>query len=115
MKRIIFSITFKGFFLVLYSQIPIQPIFILNPEEDTIGESIYDLQTNASCQNSIYLYDDGTIGAIWTRGMEETTAFEDRGTGYNYFDGSGWQPWPEERIESQRTGWLIVCSPGTYR
>ena len=47
MKRIIFSITFTGFFLVLYSQIPIQPIFILNPEEDTIGKSIYDLQTNA--------------------------------------------------------------------
>ncbi len=37
--------------------------------------------------------------------MEETTAFEDRGTGYNYFDGNGWQPWPEERIESKRNGW----------
>ncbi|MBM3434954.1 MAG: T9SS type A sorting domain-containing protein [Bacteroidetes bacterium] len=36
--------------------------------------------------------------------MEES-AFEDRGTGYNYFDGTTWQPWPEERIENQRTGW----------
>jgi hypothetical protein len=105
MKRTILSTALSVFVLILFAQFPTQPVSILNPVEDTIGESIYDLQTNASCQNRIYLFDDGTIGATWTRGMEETTAFNDRGTGYNYYDGSTWQSWPEERIESMRTGW----------
>jgi hypothetical protein len=104
MKRIILSIAFSGCILILYSQLPILPLSILNPEEDTIGNTYYDLQTYASCQNRIYVYDDGTIGATWTIGMNPS-AFADRGTGYNYFDGTSWQPWPTARIESQRTGW----------
>jgi hypothetical protein len=52
----------------------------------------------------MYVYDDGTIGATWTIGMNPS-AFADRGTGYNYFDGTSWQPWSTARIESQRTGW----------
>lgn len=104
MKTTFLSLAFSGSALILCAQFPTQPGSILNPVEDTIGESIYDLQTNASSQNRIFVYDDGAIGATWTRGVEES-AFEDRGTGYNYFDGSVWQFWPEERIESMRTGW----------
>jgi hypothetical protein len=92
MKRIILCIALATINLAVYSQEPI------------IGETYYDLQTNGSCQNRIYVYEDGTIGTTWTRGMEYFS-FVDRGTGYNYFDGSVWQPWPEERIENQRCGW----------
>jgi len=72
--------------------------------EEIIGDTWYDLQTNNSCQNRLYLYDDGTIGAAWTRGMNHPN-YTDRGTGYNFYDGLSWQPMPEERIENDRTGW----------
>lgn len=64
-----------------------------------IGDTRYDNQSNASIPNRIYLYDDGTIGATWTRSMDETNFFPDRGTGYNYFNGSSWDNWPDSRIE----------------
>ena len=75
----------------------------LNPEEEQIGETRYDNQSNASIQNRIYLYDDGTIGATWTRSMDEGSFFADRGTGYNYYDGNSWSTWPEERVEAIKT------------
>jgi hypothetical protein len=70
-----------------------------------IGTSRYDLQSNGSCQNRMYLNtDDNTIGATFIRGTTET-AFNERGTAYNFFDGSAWGPAPTARIESVRTGW----------
>ncbi|MBE9492175.1 MAG: hypothetical protein IMY70_04760, partial [Bacteroidetes bacterium] len=72
--------------------------------EETIGESRFDLQTNYSSQNRIYLHSDGTVGGTWIMGFGETT-FPDRGTGYNYYDGTEWGPIPTERIESQKCGW----------
>jgi hypothetical protein len=92
MKRIILWILLSAISPALFSQ------------EEIIGNSYYDQQSNASCQNRIFVYNDGTIGTTWTFGMNPLS-FSDRGTGYNYFDGTTWQPWPEERIESQRTGW----------
>jgi hypothetical protein len=74
------------------------------PEEEVIGNTRYDLPSNASCQNRIHVYEDGTIGATWTFGLADA-AFADRGTGYNYFDGSAWGPAPTVRIESIRAGW----------
>lgn len=74
------------------------------PEEDLIGNSYFDLQSNSSMQNRLYLFSDGTMGATFTFGAEYD-AFPDRGTAYNYFDGSDWSEPPIERIESQRTGW----------
>ncbi|HSG67919.1 MAG TPA: T9SS type A sorting domain-containing protein [Bacteroidales bacterium] len=73
--------------------------------EESIGETTFDLQSNYGSQNRIYFYDDGTIGATWTMGFTVAGNFPDRGTGYNYFNGTGWQEYPEERIESQRCGW----------
>lgn len=67
--------------------------------EEQIGDTRYDIQTNASIPNRIYRYDDGTIGAIWTRGMLDQSSFPDRGSGYNYYDGSEWDPWPVNRVE----------------
>jgi hypothetical protein len=73
-------------------------------EEDEIGTTWYDLQTNSSSQNRLYLYDDGTMGAVWNMGLVPT-AFNDRGTGYNYFDGNSWGPAPTVRLENTKTGW----------
>lgn len=72
--------------------------------EVQIGNTRYDLQSNASVQNRIYLYEDGTVGATFTFGLTET-AFADRGTGYNYFDGSAWGANPTAKIELNRSGW----------
>ena len=92
MKRIALIFLLAAFGAALYSQ------------EEIIGQSLYDQQTNASCQNRIYYFEDGFIGATWTYGIDMPNS-PDRGTGYNYFDGTVWQPWPTERIESQRSGW----------
>ena len=72
--------------------------------EDIIGTTWYDLQSNGCLQNRMYCYDDGSIGATWTMGMQ-ATAFPDRGTGYNYYDGSTWLTEPTARIETFRAGW----------
>ncbi len=76
-------------------------------DEAQIGITQYDLQSNASLGNRLWLFDDGTIGGVWTRGVENAPAFPDRGTGYNYFDGAAWG---EEigPIESIRAGWPSV-------
>lgn len=68
-------------------------------DEEEIGDTRYDNQSNASIPKKIFFYDDGTIGATWTRSMDEVSFFADRGTGYNYFDGVEWNEWPSERVE----------------
>lgn len=73
-------------------------------DENQVGETFYDLQTNRTVGNRNYLFSDGTLGTTWTRGME-ATAFPNRGTGYNYHDGTSWGPSPDVRIETQRCGW----------
>ncbi|MBU2553529.1 MAG: T9SS type A sorting domain-containing protein [Bacteroidetes bacterium] len=69
-----------------------------------IGETFYDLQSNSTMMQRFWIFDDGTMGAVWTRGMTPT-AYADRGTGYNYFDGTSWGALPTERIEEVKTGW----------
>lgn len=71
------------------------------PGEENIGETEYDLQTNSSMQNRIFVYEDGTIGGVFTLGFG---TFGDRGTGYNFYDGT-WGDFPTTRIEADRTGW----------
>lgn len=65
--------------------------------------SRYDLQTNSSDQNRIYMFPDGTIGA--TAIMAHDDSYTDRGTGYNYFDGTSWGALPDVRIENEKCGW----------
>jgi hypothetical protein len=79
--------------------------------ETQIGTSRYDLQSNGSNQNRIFLHSDNTIGATWTYGIGETN-FTDRGTGYNYYDGTAWGPEPTARIEDIRTGWPSYMACG---
>ena len=72
--------------------------------ETMIGSTVYDAQTNSAVSNRIFAYPDGTKGAVWTMGFG-STAYADRGTGYNYFDGFSWGEEPTTRIEPIRTGW----------
>ena len=61
--------------------------------------------------NRIYAFEDGTIATTWTRGMEPA-AYADRGTGYNYFDGTSWGAYPDARIEETRVGWPNIAPYG---
>jgi len=89
-------------------------------QDIVIGNTWYDLQSNSTMAQRIYAYEDGSIGATWTQGLVSPPNFPDRGTGYNYFDGSDWGPVPTDRIETLRTGWAnyapygdngeIICS-----
>ena len=82
---------------------------ILN-EDAVIGNTYYDLQTNASVGNRILNLSDGTISAVWTLGPTATFGvWDDRGTGYNYYNGTQWGSFPSARIENDRTGWPSVC------
>ncbi|MEI7981902.1 MAG: T9SS type A sorting domain-containing protein, partial [Bacteroidota bacterium] len=69
----------------------------------------YDLQTNYSIQNRIFAFPDGTMAGTWTTSMQDAS-FSDRGTGYNYFNGTSWMPLVTTRIETVRTGWPSVAA-----
>ena len=75
-----------------------------------IGNTKYDLQSNASIGRRIMLHSDGTITAVWTTSTDN--AFLNRGTGYNHFNGSSWFSAPTSgstpRIENSRTGWPSI-------
>lgn len=81
--------------------------------EFELGSTYYDLQSNTSAPaNRFYRYEDGTMAAVWTKGMN-TGGYPDRGTGYNYFNGADWGPAPTARIETQKTGWPTYAPQGT--
>ncbi|MCX6270024.1 MAG: cohesin domain-containing protein [Bacteroidetes bacterium] len=79
-------------------------IFASGTTVTAIGETYYDLQTNASCQNRLVRFSDGTTGGTWTMGTLYP-GFPDRGTGYNSQQNSAWSSFPTDRIENVRTGW----------
>ncbi len=70
--------------------------------EDVLGTTFYDMQTNGSIQNRMYVYPDGRMVGTWMRG---TDVGSQRGTGYNYFNGTSWGDPPTSRIETRRAGW----------
>jgi hypothetical protein len=72
-------------------------------DDPVTGITRYDLQTNSSCQNHMFLYPDGTIGSVFI--LSHTDAFGDRGSGYNWYNGSAWGANPSARIENEKTGW----------
>jgi len=72
-------------------------------EDPILMVTRYDLQSNASSQNRIHLYPDGTVGAVTM--MSHTDAFSDRGSGPNFYDGAAWGTPPSTRIESSKAGW----------
>lgn len=75
---------------------------------DTLGFTYYDLQTNASIGNRLYVYPDGKISSAWTFSPDNTAEFPLRGSAYNHFDGSAWGSYPSSRIENVRLGWPSI-------
>lgn len=80
-------------------------------EEAQILETQYDLQSNASVSNRMWAWPDGTVSAVATM-SNSAPGWSDRGTGYNYYDGSVWGDIPTERVESVRTGWPSIAPLG---
>ncbi|MFZ9847988.1 MAG: T9SS type A sorting domain-containing protein [Flavobacteriales bacterium] len=90
---------------ILFTQI----LFAQNFPEKAIGTTTFDLQTNGSSQKRIVNNSDGTISATWMySGNPNSKSPSDRGTGYNYYNGTTWKYNAGNiisRIETQRTGW----------
>jgi len=78
--------------------------------QTVIGVTTYDLQTNSSLQNRIQNHGNGTISATWTYSESYDLAAADRGTGYNFFNGTSWATIPTARIESEKTGWPSIAT-----
>lgn len=71
----------------------------------------YDLQTNASMGRRLFLFPDLTVGTTATWSTQDAS-WTDRGTGYNYFDGTAFGAMPTARIESVRVGWPVYLPFG---
>lgn len=83
-----------------------------------LGKTYYDLQTNSSPGRRIVLHEDGTISAVWTASPDAGTGYPNRGTGYNYFDGTTWLSDRDNNIETEgRTGWpsIMLLDDGRER
>lgn len=78
-----------------------------------IGNTTYDLQSNAAMPRRILAYPNGKISTVWT-GSSEASSWTDRGTRYNSFDGTAWGTAPTARLESKRVGWgnLVAVTAG---
>ena len=72
----------------------------------------YDLQSNHYCSNRMYQMDNGCGAIVCTFSHQPNQTASDRGTGYNFYNGSEWQEWPNERIEPMRTGWPTIAQWG---
>lgn len=84
--------------------------------EVVIGNSYYDLQTNSSIGDRIVLNADGTIATCWT--FESTAdggVYNNRGTGYAYYNGSAWSAAPTAKVENARVGWGNVVNTRSGR
>ena len=79
-------------------------------ERQVIGITQYDLQSNASIDDRMAGSGDA-VSAAWTQSLE-TGAFDDRGTGYNFYDGELWGEQPLERLEDVRVGWPSILHMG---
>ena len=78
-------------------------------EDGEVIETTYDLQSNSWCSNRMYQLPSGAVGVVCTMSKLENQTATDRGTGYNFYDGSDWDEMPEERLEPFKTGWPTIC------
>ena len=82
-------------------------------QRQVIGYTQYDLQSNAAIDDRMAGGADA-VSAAWTFSLE-LTPFSDRGTGYNYYDGTAWGEIAYERIESVRIGWPSIVHTASGR
>lgn len=86
-------------------------------QEVLLGSTLYDLQSNSSNCKRISMTPDGRIAGTWTQGNDDTDGYPDRGTGYNTRIDFQWGDLPDERLESERTGWpnhVYTASGGEF-
>jgi hypothetical protein len=81
--------------------------------EDQVGTTNYPLQTNRSTMPRVVYNSDGTISCAWTYSNGAWNTWSDRGTGYNYFNGTSWQAFPTARLENGRTGFTNIVVTGS--
>ena len=81
-------------------------------EEHGIMVTNYDLQSNSALGNRIATWADGTASFVATWDHSGNTSFPDRGTGYNYYDGSSFGDMPDTRIEPVKSGWPSIAACG---
>ena len=82
-------------------------------ERQVIGLTQYDLQSNAAIDDRM-AGNESAVSAAWTMSLD-VSPFEDRGTGYNFFDGDVWGEQPYERLENVRIGWPSINHLGDGR
>lgn len=72
----------------------------------------YDLQSNQYVANRMYQLPNGSVAVTATMSHEENQTASDRGTGYNFYDGSSWGDQPDARVEGFKTGWPSIAQFG---
>ena len=82
-------------------------------QRQVIGYTQYDLQSNAAIDDRMAGGGEA-VSAAWTMSLE-LTPFSDRGTGYNFYDGTAWGEVAYERIESVRIGWPSIVHTASGR
>ncbi|MEI7662035.1 MAG: T9SS type A sorting domain-containing protein [Bacteroidota bacterium] len=76
--------------------------------DDNLGVStVYDMQSNNSPMERVVCWPDGAVAAAWIK--SDVSGYADRGTGYNYYNGTTWGAAPTARIETLKTGWPNLC------
>ncbi|MBO7083859.1 MAG: T9SS type A sorting domain-containing protein [Bacteroidales bacterium] len=73
----------------------------------------YDLQSNQYVANRMYQLPTGEVAVTATMSHENNQTASDRGTGYNFYDGSDWDDQPEVRVEPFKTGWPSIAQFGS--
>ena len=81
-------------------------------EEFQTMTTYYDLQSNSAIGNRIAVWPDGTAAVTETWDFSGNTSYPDRGTGYNYYDGSSFGDEPEARQEPMKSGWPSIAPCG---
>ena len=88
-----------------------QPAQVNVVTESIIGATYYDLQSNSSPGDRLVRNADGTMSACWTLEPTDVSgSYANRGTGYNYYNGSAWAAAPTVRVENARVGWGNIAN-----
>ena len=75
----------------------------------------YDLQSNQYVANRMYQLPNGSVAITATMSHEDNQTASDRGTGYNFYNGSEWATDELEemtRVEPFKTGWPSIAPWG---
>lgn len=89
-----------------------------NSYSEEIMYTTYDLQSNGQVANRMYHREDGSVAVVAMMSHDYDQSASDRGTAYNFFDGSSWGDYPYERAEANatgydmRTGWPSIAPYG---